>query len=372
MLIGVPKEIKDNEFRVGMTPSSVREAVAHGHSVIVGRNAGAGVGCSDAAYETAGAAVAATADEVFAEADMIVKVKEPQAGERKHLRPGQILFTYLHLAPDPEQTRDLVESGAICIAYETVTDAGGGLPLLAPMSQVAGRMSIQAGAHCLERENGGKGILLGGVPGVAPAKVVVIGGGVVGENAIYMALGMAAHVTVLDRNIDVLRHLTMRFGPALTTVYSTTATLDDHVLPADLVIGAVLVPGAEAPKLVTADMVRRMAPGSVLVDVAIDQGGCFETSRPTTHAEPTYVVDDVVHYCVANMPGAVPRTSTLALNNVTLPYILALADEGYAKVLTESPYFRTGLNVCAGKVTFKAVAEDLGYDYVDPLKALGA
>ena len=311
MLIGVPKEIKDNEFRVGMTPSSVREAVAHGHSVIVGRNAGAGIGCSDAAYEATGAAVGATAEEVFAEADMIVKVKEPQAGERKHLRPGQILFTYLHLAPDPEQTRDLVESGAICIAYETVTDAGGGLPLLAPMSQVAGRMSIQAGAHCLERENGGKGILLGGVPGVAPAKVVVIGGGVVGENAIYMALGMAAQVTVLDRDIDVLRHLTMRFGPGLTTVYSTTGTLDDHVLPADLVIGGVLV------------------------------------------------------------PGAVPRTSTLALNNVTLPYILALADEGYRNVLTESGYFRTGLNVCEGKVTFKAVAEDLGYDYVDPLKALG-
>ena len=372
MLIGVPKEIKDNEFRVGMTPSSVREAVTHGHSVIVERNAGAGIGCSDAAYETAGAAVAATADEAFAEADMIVKVKEPQAGEREHLRPGQILFTYLHLAPDPKQTRDLVESGAICIAYETVTDAGGGLPLLAPMSQVAGRMSIQAGAHCLERENGGKGILLGGVPGVAPAKVVVIGGGVVGENAIYMALGMAAQVTVLDRNIDVLRHLTMRFGPALATVYSTKGALDQYVLAADLVIGCVLVPGAEAPKLVTADMVRRMSPGTVLVDVAIDQGGCFETSRPTTHAEPTYVVDDVVHYCVANMPGAVPRTSTLALNNVTLPYILVLADKGYRKALTESPYFRTGLNVCEGKVTFKAVAEDLGYDYVDPLKALGA
>ncbi|MFQ5619656.1 MAG: alanine dehydrogenase [Rhodospirillales bacterium] len=372
MLIGVPKEIKDNEFRVGMTPSSVREAVAHGHTVMVETNAGAGIGCSDAAFEAAGAAVAATADEVFAGADMIVKVKEPQAGERKRLRPGQILFTYLHLAPDPDQTRDLVDSGAICIAYETVTDAGGGLPLLAPMSQVAGRMSIQAGAHCLERENGGKGILLGGVPGVAPAKVVVIGGGVVGENAIYMALGMAAHVTVLDRDIDVLRHLIIRFGPGLSTVYSTKAALEDCVLGADLVIGGVLVPGAEAPKLVTRDMVGRMAPGSVLVDVAIDQGGCFETSRPTTHAEPTYVVDDVVHYCVANMPGAVPRTSTLALNNVTLPYILALADKGYRKALTESPYFRTGLNVCAGKVTFRAVAEDLGYDYVDPLKALGA
>ncbi len=370
MLIGVPKEIKNNEFRVGMTPTSVREVITHGHSVMVETNAGIGIGSSDGDYEAAGATVAGAADEVFAKADMIVKVKEPQAVERKMLRPGQILFTYLHLAPDPDQTRDLVDSGAVCIAYETVTDGHGGLPLLAPMSQVAGRMSIQAGAHCLERENGGKGILLGGVPGVAPANVVVIGGGVVGENAIYMALGMAARVTVLDRNIDVLRHLTMRFGPALTTVYSTKGAMDQYVLGSDLVIGAVLVPGAEAPKLVTREMIGRMAPGSVLVDVAIDQGGCFETSRATTHADPTYVIDDVVHYCVANMPGAVPRTSTFALNNVTLPYIQALADKGYKKALTDSPDFLNGLNVCEGKVTYEAVAHDLGYDYVEPLAAL--
>ena len=372
MLIGVPKEIKNNEFRVGMTPSSVREAIAHGHSVMVETKAGAGIGCADDDYRATGAAVVDTAEEIFAKAEMIVKVKEPQAVERKMLRPGQILFTYLHLAPDPDQTRDLVDSGAVCIAYETVTDPQGGLPLLAPMSQVAGRMSIQAGAHCLERENGGKGILLGGVPGVAPAEVVVIGGGVVGENAIYMALGMAAHVTVLDRNIDVLRQLTVRFGPALTTVYSTKGAVEEHVLKADLVIGGVLVPGAEAPKLITAEMIGRMEPGTVLVDVAIDQGGCFETSRATTHAEPTYVVDGVVHYCVANMPGAVPRTSTLALNNVTLPYTLALADKGYRQALADSPHFLDGLNVIEGKVTYEAVAKDLGYDFTDPAKAIAA
>jgi len=371
MLIGVPKEIKNHEYRVGMTPTSVQEAVAHGHSVVVQANAGVGIGSSDADYISAGARIADTPEEIFAEADMIVKVKEPQAVERKMLREGQILFTYLHLAPDPEQTKDLVDSGAICVAYETVVDQHGGLPLLAPMSQVAGRMSIQAGAHCLERAQGGKGILLGGVPGVAPANVVVVGGGVVGENAIYMALGMAAHVTVLDRNIDVLRHLTIRFGPALTTVYSTQAALEQYVLNADLVIGGVLVKGAEAPKLVTADMVKGMSTGSVLVDVAIDQGGCFETSKATTHADPTYIVDDVVHYCVANMPGAVPRTSTYALNNVTLPYTLALADKGYKQALADSPLFLEGLNVCEGKVTYKAVADDLGYEYVDPMKALG-
>ncbi len=370
MLLGVPKEIKNNEFRVGMTPASVREAIVHGHSAIVESNAGAGIGSTDDDYRNAGAAVAGTAEEIFAKAEMIVKVKEPQPNERKMLRPGQILFTYLHLAPDPEQTKDLVDSGAICIAYETVTDRQGGLPLLAPMSQVAGRMSIQAGAHCLERENGGKGILLGGVPGVAPAEVVVIGGGVVGENAIYMALGVAAHVTVLDRNIDVLRHLTMRFGPPLTTVYSTKGALEEHVLKADLVIGSVLVPGAEAPKLVTADMIQRMEPGSVLVDVAIDQGGCFETSRPTTHAEPTYVELGVVHYCVTNMPGAVPRTSTFALNNVTLPYTLALADKGYQQAMSDDAHLLAGLNVIGGKVTYKAVAEDLGYDYLPPEDAL--
>ena len=312
MLIGVPKEIKVHEYRVGLTPDSVREFTAHGHKVLVETNAGIGIGSSDDDYRAAGADIASTASDIFAKADMIVKVKEPQAVERQMLRPDQILFTYLHLAPDPDQTRDLVNSGAICVAYETVTDGQGGLPLLAPMSQVAGRLSIQAGASALERAKGGRGILLGGVPGVAPAKVVVIGGGVVGENAIYMALGMAADVTVLDRNVGVLARLAYRFGAALRTVYSTRTALEEYVLPADLVIGGVLVAGAEAPKLVTRDMVRRMRPGAVLVDVAIDQGGCFETSHPTTHAEPTYVVDDVVHYCVANMPGAVPVLARLA------------------------------------------------------------
>jgi alanine dehydrogenase len=350
----------------------VREFVAHGHKVIVEAKAGIGIGRSDDDYRAAGAEIASEAKEVFARAEMIVKVKEPQAIERRMLRDGQILFTYLHLAPDPEQCRDLVASGATCIAYETVTDGYGGLPLLAPMSQVAGRLSVQAGAHCLERANGGEGILLGGVPGVPPAKVVVIGGGVVGGNAIMMALGMGADVTVLDRNVDALRQLVRIFGPALKTVYSTRAALEEHVLAADLVIGAVLVVGAEAPKLVTAEMVKRMQPGSVLVDVAIDQGGCFATSRPTTHAEPTYVVDGVVHYCVANMPGAVPRTSTYALNNVTLPYALALADNGARKTLLDNPNFRQGLNVHQGKVTYRAVANDLGYEFVEPTQALSA
>jgi alanine dehydrogenase len=370
MLIGVPKEIKVHEYRVGLTPASVQEFVANGHRVLVETGAGAGIGSSDDDYRAAGAEVAANAGDVFARAEIIVKVKEPQAIERKMLRPGQILFTYLHLAPDPAQTSDLVESGAICIAYETVTDGRGGLPLLAPMSQVAGRLSIQAGAAALERAKGGAGILLGGVPGVAPASVVVIGGGVVGENAIHMALGMAADVTVLDRNVDVLSRLSRQFGASLKTVYSTRAALEQYVLEADLVVGAVLVVGAEAPKLVTRDMVRRMRPGSVLVDVAIDQGGCFETSHPTTHAEPIYIVDDVVHYCVANMPGAVPRTSTHALNNVTLPYALALAGKGYRRALLDNPNFLEGLNVCRGKITHKAVAQDLGYDYVDPVTAL--
>lgn len=370
MLIGVPKEIKVHEYRVGLTPDSVREVCAHGHQVLVETQAGMGIGCSDDAYRAAGAEIASTAAAIFAQADMIVKVKEPQAVERKLLRPGQILFTYLHLAPDPEQARDLVDSGAVCIAYETVTDAQGGLPLLAPMSQVAGRLSIQAGAVALERSRGGRGVLLGGVPGVAPAKVVVIGGGVVGENAVYMALGMAADVTVLDRNVNVLARLAHRFGAALRTVYATRTALEDYVLQADLVVGAVLVAGAETPKLVTRDMVRRMKTGAVLVDVAIDQGGCFETSRPTTHADPTYVVDGVVHYCVANMPGAVPNTSTHALNNATLPYVLALADQGYQQALLENPHLLAGLNVCKGKVTYQAVADDLGYAYVDPRVAL--
>jgi alanine dehydrogenase len=372
MLIGVPKEIKVLEYRVGLTPNSVWEFVGHGHKVVVETQAGAGIGCSDDDYRAAGAEIVGDATEVFARAEMIVKVKEPQASERRMLRDGQILFTYLHLAADPEQCRDLVASGATCIAYETVTDGRGGLPLLAPMSQVAGRLSVQAGAHCLERVNGGKGILLGGVPGVVPARVVVIGGGVVGGNAVMMALGMGADVTVLDRNVDVLRQLVRTFGPALKTVYSTRSALEEYVLRADLVIGAVLVVGAEAPKLVTAEMVKRMLPGSVLVDVAIDQGGCFATSRPTTHAEPTYLVDGIVHYCVANMPGAVPRTSTYALNNVTLPYALMLANSGPRKALLDNPNFREGLNVYRGQVTYQAIARDLGYDFVEPAQALAA
>jgi len=370
MLIGVPKEIKNNEFRVGMTPTSVREAITHGHQVIVEANAGIGIGRTDDDYRAQGAEVVDTAEEIFARGDMVVKVKEPQATERKQLRDGQILFTYLHLAPDPEQTKDLVESGAVCIAYETVTDNKGRLPLLAPMSQVAGRMSVQAGAHCLERAQGGQGILIGGVPGVAAAKVVVIGGGVVGENAIQMAVGVGADVTVLDRNLDVLNHLAERFGPALTTMYSTSAALEQTVLEADLVIGGVLVKGAAAPKLVTREMVSGMKVGSVLVDVAIDQGGCFETSKATTHADPTFVVDDVVHYCVANMPGAVPRTSTHALNNATLPYTLMLADRGFKDALLSSEHFLNGLNVINGKVTEEAVARDLNYEYVPPRDAL--
>lgn len=371
MRVGVPKEIKNHEYRVGLTPDSVRELVANGHEVLVETGAGQGIGADDAVYEAAGASIAATPAQVFEASEMIVKVKEPQASERAMLRPDHLLFTYLHLAPDAPQTADLVKSGATCIAYETVTDARGGLPLLSPMSQVAGRLSVQAGATALERAHGGAGVLLGGVPGVAPAKVVVIGGGVVGAHAITMALGLGADVTVLDRSIDVLGSLSARFGAALRTVYSTRSAVEQYVLEADLVIGAVLVPGAAAPKLVTADHVRRMKAGSVLVDVAIDQGGCFETSHATTHAEPTYVVDGVVHYCVANMPGAVPRTSTYALNNATLPFTLALANNGYRKALADNPHLMNGLNVHAGQVTCEAVATALGYDYVAPAKALG-
>ncbi len=372
MLIGVPKEIKNHEYRVGMTPGSVAEAVAHGHQVIVETNAGAGIMCSDEDYVAAGAKIVENAAAVFAAADMIVKVKEPQAVERAMLREGQILFTYLHLAPDPDQTRDLVNSGAVCIAYETVTDAAGRLPLLAPMSEVAGRMSIQAGAHCLEKAQGGRGMLLGGVPGVAPAKVVILGGGVVGVNAAYMAVGLAADVTIIDRSTDALRAAVARFGPAVKTVHSTKSSVEEEVLAADLVIGGVLIPGAAAPKLVTREMVSAMKPGSVVVDVAIDQGGCFETSHATTHAEPTYVVDDVVHYCVANMPGAVARTSTFALNNATLPFTLALADKGWKDALAADPHLRAGLNVYSGKVTYAAVAEALGYDYLAPETAVAA
>ncbi|MBD3654337.1 alanine dehydrogenase [Kangiella sp.] len=371
MLIGVPKEIKNHEYRVGMVPGSVREVIAHGHEVIVETNAGMGIGFTDEDYQAVGATIAPSAEEVFAKADMIVKVKEPLAEERKHLREGQILFTYLHLAPDMPQTEDLVKSGAVCIAYETVTGAAGGLPLLAPMSEVAGRMSIQAGAECLEKSNGGRGMLLGGVPGVQPAKVVVIGGGVVGTNAIKMAVGMGARVIVLDRNVNALRRIDAEFGSQVETVYSSHDSLEKHVISADLVIGGVLIPGAAAPKLVTEDMVKRMQPGAVLVDVAIDQGGCFETSKATTHADPTYILHDVVHYCVANMPGAVPRTSTFALNNATLPFIINIANKGYKKALADDPHLLNGLNVYRGKVTERSVAENLGFDYVEPTTALG-
>lgn len=371
MHVGVPKEIKNHEYRVGLTPDSVREYVAHGHQVSVESGCGIGIGSDDDAYKAAGAEIVDRAEDIFSTADMIVKVKEPQASERKLLREGQILFTYLHLAPDPEQTTDLMASGAVCIAYETVTSPAGGLPLLAPMSQVAGRLSIQAGAYCLERAHGGSGILLAGVPGVESANVVVIGGGVVGENAIRMALGTLANVTVLDRNVDLLADLSRRYADrGLNTVYSNTASLERYVLEADLVVGAVLVQGAAAPKLVTKDHIAAMKSGSVIVDVAIDQGGCFATSKATTHAEPTFIVDEVVHYCVANMPGAVPRTSTLALNNVTLPYGLALADKGYKAALLDNPHFRNGLNVHHGKVTYKAVADDLGHAYSDPMEVL--
>lgn len=372
MIVGVPREIKVAERRVGMKPPAVRELIAHGQEVLVETGAGFGVGASDDDYAAVGARIVPTAADVFGEAAMVVKVKEPQPDERAMLREGQILFTYLHLAPDPEQAADLVRSKAICIAYETVTDNNGGLPLLAPMSRVAGRLAVQAGATALESVHGGSGILLGGIPGVERANVVVIGGGVVGENAIDVALGMGADVTVLDNNVDVLDKLGRHFGPALTTIYSTAASLDEQVIDADLVIGAVLVKGARAPKLVSAGMVSRMRPGSVLVDVAIDQGGCFETSHPTTHTEPTYVVDGTVHYCVANMPGAVPKTSTAALNTVTLPRALALATKGARQALIDDPNLRNGLNVCNGMVTDQAVAGDLGYEYVDPLDALAA
>ncbi|MFN4141548.1 alanine dehydrogenase [Aestuariivirga sp.] len=372
MLIGVPKEIKNHEYRVGMTPTSVREAVRHGHQVWVQANAGSGIGATDADYTHAGATIIPTAEEIFAKADMIVKVKEPQAVERKMLRPGQILYTYLHLAPDPEQTKDLVNSGAICIAYETVTSARGGLPLLAPMSQVAGRMSVQSGAHCLEKAQGGRGVLLGGVPGVAPGKVVILGGGVVGTNAAIIALGMGADVTILEKNTDRMEELVARFGTSIKTIYSTQGAVEDECATADLVIGGVLIPGAAAPKLVTKAMLKDWKPGSVLVDVAIDQGGCAETSKATTHADPTYVVDGVIHYCVANMPGGVARTSTFALNNVTLPFALAIANKGWKKALSDDPHLMNGLNVANGKVTYKAVADDLGYSYVAAEKAMAA
>jgi len=370
MLIGVPKEIKVREYRVGLVPASVRELVAHGHKVIVESGAGNGIGADDKQYETAGAFIVASPQEIFERAQLIVKVKEPQAIERSWLKPGQILFTYLHLAPDPEQTHDLINSGATCIAYETVTAGDGSLPLLAPMSEVAGRLAIQAGAYFLEKVHGGLGILLGGVTGVKPARVTVIGGGVVGTNAIDVALGMGAAVTVLDRDVEVLHNLSRQFGHRLNTVLSTAETIEHHCIIADLVIGGVLIAGAAAPKLITRNIVSKMKPGSVIVDVAIDQGGCCETAHPTTHDAPTYVVDGVVHYCVANMPGAVPHTSTYALNNATLPYVLALADNGL-QALRNDQHLMNGLNMHQGKITNRLVATALGLTFHEPATALG-
>lgn len=370
MRVGTVKEIKNHEYRVGMTPESARELVQHGHEVWVQSGAGLGIGAKDSDYQRAGAKMIETAAEIFAECEMVVKVKEPQSIERAMLREGQILFTYLHLAPDPEQTKDLVDSKATCIAYETVTDASGGLPLLKPMSQVAGRMSIQAGATALEKAHGGRGILLGGVPGVLPGNVCVIGGGVVGFNAAQMAAGLGADVTILDRNPEVLERLGYYFEARAKTRFANAANVADCVAHADLVIGAVLIPGAAAPKLVTREMLGTMKPGAVLVDVAIDQGGCFETSHATTHADPTYIVDGIVHYCVANMPGAVARTSTYALNNVTLPHMLRMADKGWKDALRSDPHLAAGLNVWNGKVTYKAVADDLGYAYCPLEEAL--
>lgn len=371
MRIGCPKEIKNHEYRVGLTPESVVELVHQGNEVWIETGAGNGIGASDQDYKTAGAKIIDGPDPIFAECEMVVKVKEPQAVERAKLREGQVLYTYLHLAPDPEQTKELVESGVTAIAYETVTGPGNSLPLLKPMSQVAGRMSIQAGATALEKAHGGRGVLLGGVPGVLPGKVVVIGGGVVGFNAAQMAVGLGADVTILDRDPEVLEKLGIHFESRAKTRFSNKANLEEEVCGADLIIGAVLIPGAAAPKLVTRNMLKCMKPGSVLVDVAIDQGGCFETSHATTHADPTYVVDEVVHYCVANMPGAVARTSTYALNNVTLPHALKIARMGWQGALKANAHLADGLNVHAGKVTYKAVAEELGYDYVPVKEVLG-
>jgi alanine dehydrogenase len=370
--IGVPKETKTHEYRVGLTPAGVRELALHGHQVTVEHNAASGIGISDDAYRAAGATVVDSAAEVFATTDLIVKVKEPQPAEIAMLRPGQVLFTYLHLAADRAQTRGLMNAGATCIAYETVTDPSGALPLLAPMSEVAGRMSVQVGAHCLEKEQGGAGVLLGGVPGVAPAKVVVLGGGVSGTNAARMAVGLEASVTIIDKSLPRLKELDLQFGPRATTLFATVEAIEHQVLAADLVIGAVLIPGAAAPKLVTHAMVRQMRPGSVLVDIAIDQGGCFETSRPTTHSSPTYVEEGVVHYCVTNMPGAVARTSTFALTNATLPFVIALAEKGWRTALADDPHLLHGLNVHAGTVTYEAVARDLNLPYAPPEMLLAA
>lgn len=369
MLIGVPKEIKNHEYRVGLTPAGVKELIANNHSVIVQKSAGAGIGLEDEQYIAAGAQIVATAEDVFAQAEMIIKVKEPQPQECALLREDQLLFTYLHLAPDPKQTELLLKSGVTAVAYETITDDKGGLPLLAPMSEVAGRMSIQAGAHTLEKAQGGNGMLLGGVPGVEPASVVVIGGGVVGLNAARMASGLGANVTILDRSIERLKQIDDIYGSQMNTVYSTADAIEKHIKNADLVVGAVLIPGAAAPKLITRDMLKDMKKGAVLVDVAIDQGGCFETSKATTHENPTYEVDGIVHYCVANMPGGVARTSTFALTNATLPYAISLANKG-VHALTENAHLLEGLNVHKGMVTNEPVAEALGYAYVSPASAL--
>lgn len=364
MLIGVPKEIKNQEYRVGLTPAGTRELVSRGHQVIVQKDAGSAVGLPDDAYVAAGATVCGDAQEVYERADMIVKVKEPQAVERAMLRKGQILYAYLHLAPDREQTTDLIASGAVCVAYETITGPGGGLPLLAPMSEVAGRMSIQVAAAHLEKPHGGMGLLLAGVPGVSPGHVVVIGGGTVGTNALQMAVGIGARVTILDTNVERLRQLDLIFGNRITTQFSSAHALERCVASADAVIGAVLIPGATAPKLVTRAMISTMKKGAVVVDVAIDQGGCFETSHATTHAEPTFVVDGVIHYCVANMPGAVARTSTFALTNATLGHAIALANKGWKRAVADDTHLRAGLNVCEGQVAHEAVARALGLPYV--------
>jgi len=371
MLIGVPKEIKNHEYRIGLTPAGVRELVSHGHQVMVQRDGGKAIGLSNEMYQKVGATIIGSAAEIFLRAELIIKVKEPQPLECAMLRPGQLLYTYLHLAPDPEQTAALLKSGCTAIAYETVTDHKGGLPLLAPMSEVAGRMAIQAGAHALEKAQGGSGVLLGGVPGVKPAEVLVIGAGVVGINAARMAMGMNARVTILDRSLDRLRYLDELYGDRLTTLYSTQDAIEELLPLADLVIGAVLIPGAAAPKLVSRQQLGLMQPGSVLVDVAIDQGGCFETSKPTTHQNPTYEVDGIIHYCVANMPGGVARTSTFALTNATLPYAVQLANQGQQAMLDDT-HLRNGLNVHAGHVTCEAVARALGYPYLPAAQALAA
>lgn len=370
MLVGVPKEIKDNEYRVGLVPSTVRELTAKDHRVIVEKDAGLGAGLTNADYEAAGAEIVADADRIYEQAELIVKVKEPLSSERRKLRKGQVLFTYLHLAPDPAQTKELMESGVIAIAYETVTSPQGTLPLLTPMSEVAGRMAPHVGAHCLEKANGGRGVLLGGVPGVSPANVVILGGGVAGTHAALIAAGMGADVAVIDRNPEALRRVSAQFGSRVRTLFSTRDVVETLCRRADLVVATVLVPGAAAPKLISAETVKAMKPGSVIVDVAIDQGGCAETSRPTTHSHPTYVVDGVVHYCVTNMPGAVARTSTFALSNMTVPFVLALAEKGGRRALGEDPHLRNGLNIYEGHVTHRAVAEALKLRYTPPEQVL--